>query len=94
MQKNYIACRPERTPNRQVHYMTPGGGFAQYTGTFLFALDRPAALTGLAQFLAENVINTSRQRGALVVRCYNDNMTIADQMREEKPGERTENMRS
>lgn len=33
--------------------------------------DKPEGLTGLAAFLADHVSNTTRSRGALVVRCWN-----------------------
>lgn len=75
---NTVATTRIAPDARNVYYTGPKGRGRYPTGTWLRTLPDPVGLTGLAAFLAEHVYNTSRHRGALQVRVYDDLRTQAD----------------
>lgn len=75
-----------RTPGaRNVYYTWVNTSVRVPTRTWVRDMADPIGLTGLADFLARHVYNTSNQRGALMVRVYNDQRTEADVLRETDP---------
>lgn len=76
-----VACHNTSPTRQRVYYTNRLGIPCEPTRTFITRIENPAGLSGLAQFLAANVPNTSNHRGALMVRCYNDQVTEADLVR-------------
>lgn len=86
MNTTTVACSRNAPGARNVYYEWIGSRARHPTRTWVRDMPAPHGLPAgsLAEFLAQHVYNTSNQRGALMVRVYDDRRTEADLMRAEK----------
>lgn len=80
-----VACSSRAPGARNVYYTWVNTSAHVPTRTWVRDMPNPVGLSGLADFLARHVYNTSHQRGALMVRVYNDQRTEADVLRDADP---------
>jgi hypothetical protein len=81
MTMTIVACHNTNPAGQRVHYTNRRGHPIDGTKTFVTSIPAASGLSGLAQFLAEHIYNTSNHRGALMVRCYDDRRTEGDLLR-------------
>ena len=80
-----VECSRRAPGARNVYYTWGNTNARVPTRTWVRDMATPVGLTGLADFLSRHVYNTSSQRGALMVRVYDDRRTEADVLRETDP---------